>query len=192
MLGHPRQLRGGEQLVGVFVLRKRLALRLEPRVVGLVQPPGKLGARFRHDVAAHVRDERRSHDRAVLVGDVRVAHDVRQVARERPAEACEGRREDEERDAPVEVEAFDPRQDAERRVVHHAAAFRVVEALEVAAGPERPHHVGAVDAEAFGDVAGHDLVDGRRRVAVVGRLLRLELVYELLVGFALRHAASWI
>ena len=79
------------------------------------------------------------------------------------------------------VEADDFGEDGKRRIVHDAAAGRIVEALIVAARPKRAHESRAVELVGLCDVGGDSLVDVFGCVAVVGRELRLELVDEFLV-----------
>ena len=61
--------------------------------------------------------------------------------------------------------------------------------LIIAAGPERPHNAARVDAVLSAGPVSHRVIDQRRRVAVVGGQLRLELVDELLVSLAF-HCSS--
>ena len=75
----------------------------------------------------------------------------------------------------------DLRQDAEGRIVDDDAAGLVFLLLIVAARIERPDEVLLVQTVLAGHPVGDGLVDLLRRVAVVGRVLRLELVQELLV-----------
>ena len=177
----PLQLRGGQHLVGVLVLGKRLRLAPSQLLAHRVDAVGQLRLGLGDHVAAEVRDEARRDDRAVLVNDLGVAHDVRELAGHRAREARERGGEDEEPHAAVEIEALDAAQDGEGRVVDHAAPLGVLVGLEIAARPERAHHVGALDAVALRDPVGHDLVDLGRGVAVVGRPLRLELLDEAVV-----------
>ena len=67
-----------------------------------------------------------------------------------------------ESDAALEVERLDPGKDGERRVIDHDAALWVLERLEVAARPERPHDVGLIHAPAPAHVVEHDGVHLRQ------------------------------
>ena len=67
-----------------------------------------------------------------------------------------------ESDAAPQVEVLDPGEDEERRVVDHDAAVRVIEGLEVAARPERPHDVGPLHASSLSHVVEHDGVHLRQ------------------------------
>lgn len=62
----------------------------------------------------------------------------------------------------LEVESLNPGQNGERRVFDHDAAVRVLEGLEVAARPERPHDVGLTHAPALAHVVEHDGVHLRQ------------------------------
>ena len=81
----------------------------------------------------------------------------------------------------LRVPLDDLRQDAEGRIVDDDAAGLVLLLLVVAARIERPDEVLLVQPVLAGHPVGDGLVDLLRRVAVVGRVLRLELVQELLV-----------
>ena len=67
-----------------------------------------------------------------------------------------------EPDAEPQVEVLDSGEDGERRVVDHDAALRVLEGLEVAFRPERPHDVRLLDAPAPAHVVEHDGVHLRQ------------------------------
>ena len=123
------------------------------------------------------RYERRAHHRAVLVGDVGVAGDG-VAALVETGEGRERRAEEKEGDAAREVEALYPPEDGERRVVDHNRIGGIVEALVVAARVERAHEPRSVDAPSLLNVGVDHFHDLWRRVAVVGRFLRLELLDE--------------
>ena len=91
------------------------------------------------------------------------------------------RREQEVVDFLLIVPSDDFRQDGKRRVVNHHAPVRVVERLVVAARPERAHDLSALQRVFLYRPRLDRLVHVLRRVAVVRRLLRLELFEEAVV-----------
>ena len=121
------------------------------------------------------------YDRAVCVGNVAIADDVVNMHAALPTQAGERRSEQEEPHAVLNVERLNLGEYRERRVVHHAAAVRVVERLVIAARPERPHDVIVGDSPPVAHIAEHNVIDFGRRVAVVGGLLGLELLDEAVV-----------
>ena len=94
------------------------------------------------------------------------------------AEPCQRRAEEEERDAVLDVELAYLREDGERRIVHDHLAAAVIELLVVASRIERSHYLRWVDVVFGASPVLYDLVDLWRRVAVIGCLLRLELLLE--------------
>ena len=169
-------------LHGILIPRERLLrFRLIPPV-GLVNRVGEASGAPDPHVVRDIRDEARGDDRAVFVGDFRLADDVGVVELLRTGGQLQGRSEEEVADASGRIEAPDLRQNGERRVVEHEAPLGVVVALVVAAGPEGTHHLHSVERHEVGRHPSlYGLVDGLRRVAVVGGLLRLELLHEALV-----------
>ena len=67
-----------------------------------------------------------------------------------------------ESEAAPQVEVLDSGEYGERRIVDHDAAARVIEGLEVAARPERPHDVGLLHALPLSHVVEHDGVHLRQ------------------------------
>ena len=101
-------------------------------------------------------------------------------------EKGQGRGEEEEAHAVVLVEVQYLCEDGERWVVDDDAALGVFLRLVIAARVEGADEVLAADLVLVLDPLGHGLVDHGGRVAVVGRLLRLELVekFEVLLVLA--------
>ena len=180
--GEPLNLGSGYHVVGVLVLRKLGSRGLAQLIALRVERIAQIGTRFQHGaVGVEVGHEARADHRAVLVGDVGVAQDVirlQHVSATRRVQTRHRRREQEEADAVHDVEVADARKDGERWVVHDNAPVGVLFALVVAIGPERTNKVGAVKAISLRDPVGDDVVNLWRRVAVVGRLLRLELLHK--------------
>ena len=87
-------------------------------------------------------------------------------------------REEEKVDVPRQVEADDLREDGEWRVVHDDAAVGIVEELVVGVWPERPHRRRLVEAVAAGRPVKDCPVDVLGRIAIIRRLLSLELLEE--------------
>ena len=81
----------------------------------------------------------------------------------------------------IVIPVKDLRQNGERRIVHDHAALRILFFLVVAARVKRSDHLRGLHTVLIGHPFRHGLVDGLRRVAVVGRLLDLELLQELVV-----------
>ena len=127
------------------------------------------------------RQETAPHDRAVLERDVVVAEDRRHAGMPGVSQHCQRRREKEERNAALAVEVDDLREDRERRVVDDGAAVWIVKALVVTAGEERTDNFAAFERVALHRPCADSCVHVRRREAVVGRALRLELLDEALV-----------
>ena len=186
MLRQVRKPRGGHDLHRHLELAHLLLPGLGRPVRRFLHRRPQLGARLGADLRRlHVRDEAGADPRPVGVHDGASARQVGHGLLAR-GEERERRREKEEGDALRAVEAHDPRQDRERRVVHHAAAVGVPLPLVVAAWEERAHDAGALDA-VLGLAPPHDLlIDGLWRVAVVRCRLGLELLHKLAV-FLLGH-----
>ena len=181
MRREPLAPRRRQHRVGVDVFRQGLALPLRERGgIRLAHRPREVGGGL-DDERPQVRRERGRHDRAVLVGDLRVRRDDARAATDE-AKRGQPRAEDEVGLLAVAVEAADLRADGEGRVVDDDAPLRIVGVLEVAAGEERADD-GRSGVEAV--VGEYPVADGgvdeRRRIAVVGRLLRLELLDEAVV-----------
>ena len=134
------------------------------------------------EVLAEVRDEARVDDRTVRVCDGRAGDDVVGLATVR--EDRERGSEEEVADPAGVVVARDFGEYRKRRIVHDDAPGRVVVALEVLARPERADGGALVESVLLRRPFQHCLVDVRGRVAVVCRLLRLELFDECLVVLA--------
>ena len=158
----------------------RLGLLLADELVGLHHGGVELRGRAHRVLAVEVGDEARVHLRAVLVGYVAIGGYVAHV-QVAPAEKRERGREDEERDAALQVESDYLDFERERRVVHHDAPLGVFLVLEVPARVERAHELRAVEAVLACRPVGHGVVHHVWRVAVVGRLLRLEFPRERVV-----------
>ena len=83
----------------------------------------------------------------------------------------------------IVVPVKDLRQDGERRIINHDRVLRVSFFLIVSARIERTHKTRALDAVLLLDPCRDGFIDQIRRVAVIGRLLDLELIQELIIFF---------
>ena len=174
--------RSCHDVVGELVFGQGLRLPRFDLVARRVDDVAELGTGLEHDAVVHVRHESRVHCRAVLVDDVRIADDV--VGPHHVVLAGQARErwgEQEEADAALQVEALNLSEDGEGRVVEHYASLGVIKSLVVAAGIERAHDACGVEPVAPRRPVEHSAVNLRRRVAVVCRLLGLELLDETLV-----------
>ena len=98
-----------------------------------------------------------------------------------PRQQGQRRRKQEKRDLPLCIEADDLRQDREGRVVDDNSAFRIGLVQIVPVRMKRAKKRGGAELVLFAHPFGDCFVDLRRRVAVVGGLLRLELLLEGLI-----------
>ena len=168
-------------MVRVAVNRDRLPCLREHLVDGLVRRLIKCRHRLRTDLAwLQVRHERGVDSCAVRVDDRDAGAEHRSMSGSR-REDGQSRSEEEKLHAVLRVPLDDLRQDAEGRVIHDDAAGLVLLLLVVAARIERSDEVLPAESVLSGHPVGDGLVDLLRRVAVVGRVLCLELVQELLV-----------
>ena len=79
------------------------------------------------------------------------------------------------------VEADDTRQQRERRVIHHRALLGIGEVLVVTSRHEGANHLHTIERIDALHKLKHGIIHRGRRIAVVGRLLRLELIYKRVV-----------
>ena len=79
------------------------------------------------------------------------------------------------------VEPLNLRENRKRRIVHDAAAWRVILRTVIAARIERAHHVSSVNPILLRHPRGHSLIHVVGRVTVIRGFLRLELVEEFVV-----------
>ena len=173
---------GGDNVIGVLVLRQIHVLAPVQLVHLGIDGLAERGRCAGDDALVVARDEARPHNHAVLVLDVAAAQDVAHAhACLRAGKKRQRRREQEEWDAARKVELANLGKHRERRVVEHDHAVGVIKALVIPAGIKRTHHFRRVDAVLGARPVLDDLVHLRRRVAIVGGLLRLELLDEALV-----------
>ena len=118
------------------------------------------------------------HLRAVFVDDGLAGDDVRGSP---ASERGQVRLEQKERHTGGVVVRDDPAQDAERRIIHHNAAVRIVELSVIHARPERADDPVLGHAVALPDIVYDDREDRLGRVTVVVRLFRLEFVDKRLI-----------
>ena len=188
----PVQNRSGHDVVRICVFGQRARL-FPPQLFhcGVDGHPQSRG-RLRDDVAAEAGHKSGAHNCAVFVLDIGVANQVVHPHRHFFAgKGGQARREKEEGNPAIKVKLADFGQNRERRVVQDDASVRVVEVLIIAARPERPHDAAGVDAVLPAGPVAHRVIDQRRRVAVVGGQLRLELVDKLLVGLAFHRSSGF-
>ena len=188
VLGEPRHEGGGDDIVGVGVFGQLLVEFLVVLVGGGLHGLVEARAGLEADGAVfEVGEERGVHACTVLVDNGRTARESRGGGGGGGGgEKGQGRGEEEEAHAVVLVEVQYLCEDGEGRVVDDDAALGVFLRLVVAARVEGAHEVLAADLVLVLDPLGHGLVHHGGRVAVVGRLLRLELVekFEVVLVFA--------
>ena len=176
---HPR---AGQHLVGHRERRHGFLSDLAVLRLGNGDRVAEVGCGHgQHVGRLEAREKRAANHRAIVEGDVAVAEYRRAAGMPRVSDARQRRSEKEESDPALEVEAHDLREDGERRIVDHDAVGGVLRVRVVAAGEERAHRLRAVDAVTVHAPRQYCLVHVRRRVRVVARVARLELVDELVV-----------
>ena len=173
MLDYLPQDGGGHELVRVH----EAALGLVRLRLGLLDRLHKLDVAVDAEVARKVVDEAGGDDGAVGVLDARARDDVGDVAVP-GREESQRWGEEEKRDPPGAVVADDLGEDGERRIVHDHAVRGIVGGLVVGAGPEGADDLAALQVGESPHEGEHGVVDRLRGVAVVGGLLRDELVHE--------------
>ena len=142
----------------------------------------KLRARQRRECSVpEVRQEGGVDARAVLVGDPRISADRAYVLPRRISEDAQARSKEKEPDPLLGEVVHDLGEDRKRRVVDHDVLRPVLLLLVVSARIERPPEVLPVDSVLLLYPCRHDLVNVVWSVAVVGRLLGLELLQKLIV-----------
>ena len=174
---HPAAARRRDDAIRELVLRQFFRLRAPIRLVDLVNERVKVGRRL-DEIVAHVRVERRPHVRPVRVGDRAMSRDKVRPAAGGNGELGQARREQEIADPIPVVELQNLRHNGEGRIIQHDAVLRIVEVLEVAAGPKRADDLRTVEAVLIRRPVRDRVVDVLRRVAVVGGFRRLELLDE--------------
>ena len=158
--------------------------------LGIYQPRQRWFG-LRHNVTAKAGNKACLHHRAILIDDAAIADDVVDFRGDAPlAQAGQRRRKQKKRNPALQIPFADLRQYRKRRVVQHHRAGRVIKLLVVPAGVKRSHDLVGVDAVLLARPVFYNLVDGGRRVAVVGGFLGLKFFHKILVAQLLRHTAT--
>ena len=173
-----------QNVVWILVFRKFFFDFFSQSVRFFVYYPGQPWLRLYNYISTKTGNKTRFYHCTVFIRDICITYNMVHLFKNfSPAEICQARRKEKERNFCIKIKSADFCDNRKRRVVYYDRPFLVVVVFIISARIKRTHYLFRVDAVFLTRPITDSGIYSRRSITIVGSLFELEFFFKLYIRF---------